>query len=137
VSTRSPSWIRLWWTAAGLVLANICAAEPALTDWPERTVRIITGPLAPGSSIDGTARIVGDELAKKWIQPVTIENRPGADGIAAEISDVLAVPAVITTLANIGMAARGTSPGEFAAALNEQRTKWDAIAHEHSLKPVR
>jgi tripartite-type tricarboxylate transporter receptor subunit TctC len=57
--------------------------------------------------------------------------------IASEIGDVLAMPAVITTLANIGMAARGSSPGEFAAILDEQRTKWAAIAREHRIKPVR
>jgi hypothetical protein len=51
--------------------------------------------------------------------------------------DVLAEPAVKSTLANIGMAARGTSPGEFAAILEEQRAKWAAIAYEHDIKPQR
>jgi tripartite-type tricarboxylate transporter receptor subunit TctC len=332
LSWMRPSWVCLWWVfAAGLAVANgICGAEKAVAGgWPERSVRIITGPLAPGSSIDATARIVGDELAKKWKQPVTIENRPGADGIiagqaflqardqhtllftthsiftvvpllrepipydtkadfapialavedflcvvaapslgvkslqelvsvartkpnvlnayavpgspylawlafqksagiettfvpysvqanaisdlaegrlhiavmplasvnelaqtgkirmlavtngrhapaapdiptvaeagfsqftfggllgmfgpkdmpsdlrariAAEMGDVLAQPAVIATLANIGMAARPTSPGEFAAILDEQRAKWAAVAHDHGIKPVR
>jgi hypothetical protein len=35
-----------------------------------------------------------------------------------------------------GMAAHGTTPAEFAAILDEQRAKWAAIAHDHSIKPV-
>jgi tripartite-type tricarboxylate transporter receptor subunit TctC len=49
--------------------------------WPEQTVRIVTGPLAPGSSIDATARVLADDMTKRWKQAVVIENRPGADGI--------------------------------------------------------
>jgi tripartite-type tricarboxylate transporter receptor subunit TctC len=76
---------RPWRLAAiGLTLAAFLLPGTALAGvWPERNVRIITGPLAPGSSIDAAARIIGDELAKKWKQTVVIENRPGADGIIA------------------------------------------------------
>jgi tripartite-type tricarboxylate transporter receptor subunit TctC len=56
--------------------------------------------------------------------------------IASVIREVLAEPAV-KSIANIGMAARGTSPGEFAAILEDQRAKWAVIAHEHDIKPQR
>src|SRR4029078_3739768 len=45
-------------------------------------VRFIVG-LAPGSAQDIAARLFGDQLSKRWGQPVVIENKPGADGIVA------------------------------------------------------
>jgi tripartite-type tricarboxylate transporter receptor subunit TctC len=48
--------------------------------WPQRPVRIIT-PFSPGVSPDVAARTLADGLAKRWKQPVVIENRPGADTI--------------------------------------------------------
>jgi tripartite-type tricarboxylate transporter receptor subunit TctC len=71
--------------AAALAAANLIGshAQSLAEAWPNRTVRIITGPLAPGSSIDATARILADELSKRWKQSIVIENRPGADGIIA------------------------------------------------------
>jgi tripartite-type tricarboxylate transporter receptor subunit TctC len=63
---------------AGLVIPEAYAVAGT---WPERTVRIVTGPLAPGSSIDTTARVLAEDMSKRWNQAVVIENRPGADGI--------------------------------------------------------
>jgi tripartite-type tricarboxylate transporter receptor subunit TctC len=58
-------------------------AAPALAQsWPQRTVRLIV-PLGPGSATDLSARLVADRLAERWGRPVVIENRPGAEGIAA------------------------------------------------------
>jgi tripartite-type tricarboxylate transporter receptor subunit TctC len=50
--------------------------------WPQRAVRFIVG-LGPGSAQDLAARLFGDQLAKRWGQPVVVENKPGADGINA------------------------------------------------------
>src|SRR5262245_59811211 len=50
--------------------------------WPDRTVKLIT-PGAPGSHTDAMARLLADGLAKKWAQPVVVENQPGVDGIPA------------------------------------------------------
>src|SRR5262245_12032605 len=71
--------------AAGVLLASFMAAHSvALADnWPQQQVRIITGPLAAGSSIDATARVLAEELSKRWKQSVVVDTRPGADGIIA------------------------------------------------------
>ena len=59
-------------------------AQPAADTmtWPTRAVRFIVS-LGPGSGADIGGRLVADRLAKKWGQPVVIENRPGGDGIIA------------------------------------------------------
>ena len=45
-------------------------------------MRFIVG-LGPGSAQDIAARLFGEQLSKRWGQPVVIENKPGADGIVA------------------------------------------------------
>src|SRR5947209_8770207 len=70
----------------GLVFCLLEGATPALTQtnavWPTRLVRFIVS-LGPGSGADIGGRLVADRLAKRWGQPVVIENRPGGDGIIA------------------------------------------------------
>jgi tripartite-type tricarboxylate transporter receptor subunit TctC len=70
--------------AAGLFAAALAAfASQAQTQsWPQRTVRFIV-PLPPGSGMDLSARVVAEQLAKKWGQGVVVENRQGADAIPA------------------------------------------------------
>src|ERR1700704_3348151 len=50
--------------------------------WPQRAVHLIV-PFGAGSATDVTARLFADRLAKRWAQPVVVENRPGADSIVA------------------------------------------------------
>jgi tripartite-type tricarboxylate transporter receptor subunit TctC len=65
-------------TAAAAPAAHATDADKA---WPSRTVRIVTG--AAASSPDVVARTLADALAKRWKQPVIVENRAGADHILA------------------------------------------------------
>lgn len=53
--------------------------------FPERAVRLIV-PVAAGGSIDITARVVGEALAKRWNQPVIVESRPGAGMVVGTMS---------------------------------------------------
>ncbi|MGH6860841.1 MAG: Bug family tripartite tricarboxylate transporter substrate binding protein [Phyllobacterium sp.] len=68
--------------AAAIMAAGI---SHAAAEWPEKPVRWMMG-FAPGGGADTTARMIAAELAKKWKQPVIIENKPGAGGtIAADV----------------------------------------------------
>ena len=70
-----------------LVLVTIMAAmlgtgNAFAQSYPQRTVKLIL-PFGAASGTDLVARLVGDRLAKRWGQPVVIENRPGGDGIVS------------------------------------------------------
>jgi tripartite-type tricarboxylate transporter receptor subunit TctC len=71
---------------AALTLSTAAPAQPQAESqaqsWPQRPVRFIVG-LGPGSAQDIAARLFGDQLSKRWGQPVVVENKPGADGIVA------------------------------------------------------
>lgn len=72
------------WRNIGLALAA-AAAINAAAQYPDKPVKIVV-PFAAGGFTDSVARIMGQELQKKWGQPVVVENRPGAGGnIGAEL----------------------------------------------------
>jgi tripartite-type tricarboxylate transporter receptor subunit TctC len=72
--------------AVALTLAAMLTALPAAQaqGYPSRAVKIIV-PFPAGGTADVMPRIFSDWLAKKWGEPVVIENRTGAAGnIGAE-----------------------------------------------------
>ncbi|MDB5752553.1 MAG: putative Bug-like extra cytoplasmic solute receptor, family [Ramlibacter sp.] len=72
-------------TLQRLALAGGIALAPALVlaqDFPGKPVRIIT-PFPAGSGPDAAMRVLGEQLARKWSQPVVIDNRPGGNGFIA------------------------------------------------------
>jgi tripartite-type tricarboxylate transporter receptor subunit TctC len=64
-----------------LMLSAVSRISLAL-DYPTRPVKFILT-LGPGSGADIGARLFADRLARRWGQPVVVENRPGGDGIVA------------------------------------------------------
>src|SRR3954469_20926005 len=44
--------------------------------WPDKPIKLILSQ-PPGSGPDSMARMIGDQLSRKWGQPVVVENRPG------------------------------------------------------------
>ncbi len=67
---------RIAWLAAALFAAFVA---PAFADYPERTIKIVA-PWPPGSTTDGSARIIADALGKRLKQRVIVENKPGVNG---------------------------------------------------------
>lgn len=65
-----------------LGLAAPVHAQGPGAPFPTRPVRIVTG-FPVGSGPEGVARLVADKLSKAWGQPVTVDNRPGANGFIA------------------------------------------------------
>lgn len=69
--------------AAAALLMPLAAASAA--DFPTRPVRIVI-PIGPGSSMDITARLLGQKLNDLWERPVVMDNRPGAgSSVGAEV----------------------------------------------------
>ena len=61
-----------------LVLLIACLNAAAQT-YPAKPMRLVV-PFAAGGGNDLLARIISQELQKKWGQPAVVENRPGAGG---------------------------------------------------------
>lgn len=68
------------WTALGL--ATVAALPAAAADYPQKPVTVLVG-FPPGTSTDSVARIIGEDLSKKWGQPVIVDNKPGVGGSLA------------------------------------------------------
>jgi tripartite-type tricarboxylate transporter receptor subunit TctC len=67
---------------SSIVLMGLSIPPTAAQTWPQRPVRLIVT-LGGGSAVDITSRILAELLAKKWDQPVAVDNRPGGDGVVA------------------------------------------------------
>ncbi len=73
---------------AALVLSAMCAlpagaqaqADADAASFPSRPIRIIV-PFPAGGPSDVLARIIGQQLSEDWKQPVTVENRVGANTV--------------------------------------------------------
>ena len=71
--------------AAGAALAAIIALPAAAEDaasYPSKPIRVVIG-FSAGSTVDTSARFVGQKLSESWKQQVIAENRPSAGGIIA------------------------------------------------------
>jgi tripartite-type tricarboxylate transporter receptor subunit TctC len=65
-----------------MLLAGACSliASPAFAQrLSDRTITIVV-PFTPGTGIDILARLLGEQIQKRWEQPVIVENKPGASG---------------------------------------------------------
>jgi tripartite-type tricarboxylate transporter receptor subunit TctC len=96
-------------------LAAACGAVLAQGDYPSQRVTIVV-PFGAGSVTDIMARILADDLGKRWNQTVIVENRPGLAGTVA----VAKAPADGYTLML-------TSNGHTVAALVNKNLPFDPV----------
>jgi tripartite-type tricarboxylate transporter receptor subunit TctC len=80
---------------ASLVL--LCAGAAQAQAYPTKPIRFVVG-FAPGGSIDAIARILAAHLTKKLGQPVTVENKTGANGVISGVELARAQPDGYTVL---------------------------------------
>ncbi|MCW5693353.1 MAG: tripartite tricarboxylate transporter substrate binding protein [Pseudolabrys sp.] len=88
--------------AIGLVALAALALPAHAQDWPPKSVRIIA-PFGPGSTPDLVARIISDQLGKKYPNSTFIvENKPGASGNTGTDTVAKATPDGSTIGVSIG-----------------------------------
>jgi tripartite-type tricarboxylate transporter receptor subunit TctC len=76
-----------------LMLLAMLVSHAALAQaWPNRPVRLVVPFAAGAGTNDIMARLVGQHLGARLGQPVVIENRPGAGGIAGTEAAAKAAP---------------------------------------------
>jgi tripartite-type tricarboxylate transporter receptor subunit TctC len=66
--------------AIAIALGLVPTATLGQSEWPSKPVKIIV-PYTPGGFTDVVARIVANRLSERLKQPITIDNKPGANGI--------------------------------------------------------
>lgn len=71
-----------WMNAVFFSLLALAIGSAQAQSFPSKTVRIIV-PFGAGGVADLTARTVGQKLSESLGQPVVIDNKPGAGGVAA------------------------------------------------------
>ena len=82
MSLSTPSRRRALLAGAAALSALALALPAAAQTFPTRAVRIISS-FPAGSGPDAAMRVVAEELARQWKQPVVVENRPGGNGFIA------------------------------------------------------
>ncbi len=60
------------------LLSSLGLAWAQSPEWPSRPVRLIV-PYPAGGGVDILARALAQKLQERWQQPVTVDNRPGAN----------------------------------------------------------
>jgi len=88
------------------------AASAQAQEFPARAVRIVV-PYPPGGASDVTARLLAQKLAEAWNQQVTVDNRPGANGILA-LDHVARQPADGHTLLMANLGPNAINPAVYA-----------------------
>jgi len=62
--------------AAAVSLTTMAGAPVHAQGWPEKPVKLVLSQ-PPGSGPDSMARMIGEQLSRKWGQSIVVENKPG------------------------------------------------------------
>ena len=65
--------------SCALALGLSLSAAPVVAQFPDKPIRMVNA-WPPGSANDNILRIISERLSQRLGQPVTVENRPGANG---------------------------------------------------------
>src|SRR5262245_39698263 len=65
----------------GIALAAVPVLARPAENFPDKPVRVVV-PFAAGSATDLLARRVAAKMSDNWNQPVVVDNRGGAGGVA-------------------------------------------------------
>jgi tripartite-type tricarboxylate transporter receptor subunit TctC len=106
---------RVWLGVAALAASVLFGAPASAQSWPTQRVTIVV-PFGAGSVTDILARIIADDMSRRWNQPVIVENRPG---LAGTTSVAKAAPDGYTLLL--------TSNGHTVANLVSKTAPFDAV----------
>ena len=102
--------------AAGLFCAAALMIPPTHADttgaYPTRPIRLVV-PFPPGGGADLTARLLGQKMGEALGQPVTVDNRPGANGLVGTDLVAKAAPDGYTLLL-VDRGALGINPSLYA-----------------------
>lgn len=74
-----------------------CSLPAASQPWPTKPVTVIV-PYLAGGGVDPVARLVSQQLALRWKQPVVVDNKAGASGTIGANAVVRATPDGTTIL---------------------------------------
>lgn len=79
------------------IACSVMATAVLAQEYPNKPVRIVV-PFSAGGLTDVLARGLGEELGRKWKQPVLVDNRPGANTIIGARLVADAAPTAIPSL---------------------------------------
>lgn len=73
------------------VMGMLVTSAAVAQNFPTKPVRIVCG-FSAGSATDITSRMLAPKFSEYWVQPVVIENRPGAGSTLASVAVARATP---------------------------------------------
>ncbi|HEY5755294.1 MAG TPA: tripartite tricarboxylate transporter substrate binding protein [Steroidobacter sp.] len=107
-------------------VALISAGLSSQAQYPDRPLKIIVA-WPPGGVVDTTARLVGEQLAMKFGQPVVVENRVGANGNIGTTS-VARAPADGYTLQAVTAETHAINPNLYKTITYDVFRDFDPVA---------
>ena len=93
---KSTQWIICSFIAVA-ALTPCMPADAQSTSYPDRPIRLVV-PFPPGGGADTTARMLAQKMSERLGQPITVDNKPGANGLVGTDAVAKAAPDGYTIL---------------------------------------